>query len=245
MIRRTMDAGLVNRLANDPSIRPYIGGGDGTLDLSELVGNPANYVIEGEGGAWVLQPILEGVYELHTLFLPEGRGKSYMVGAREALRMMFTETDCWEIVTKCPDDNPGARMAATLIGFRERFRRENAWAPDVGISYQVFGVDDWFVRDKECLREGVTFHEVLEAAKPVEGSELPEHPEDQMHDRAAGAAALMIHGGHPDKGVAFYNRWAIFAGYPPIAQVAPYVFDIGEGVIVEFRRGEMAVLRTR
>lgn len=243
MIRRTMDAKAINALVNDPTIRPYVGG-EGELDLTDVVHNPANYVLEAEGGAWILGLLMPGTYELHTCFRPEGRGKGYFAAAREALRYMFAETECLEIVTKCPDDNPGARMAANLMGFHERFRREDAWAPGVGISYQFFTADDWFIRDKECLSAGKRFHEILEVAKPAE-SELPDHPEDETHDRAAGAAYLMISGGQHQKGVSWYNRWAVFAGYPPIFQVGPSTFDIGSGVIVQARGAEMDVLRAR
>ncbi len=248
MIRRTMDPAFLTEVANHPEVRPWLGG-EGPIDLTARCHNPANIVLVDEGrGGWVLQQILPSVYELHTLFLPEARGRAYFASAREALRWVFTRTDALEIVTKCPDDNGAARMAAKLVGFRERFRREDAWGPGVGISYQVFSVDDWFVRDPECLAAGKTFHEAVEAGKGPDATTLPDHPEDEAHDRAAGAAYLIVQAGQTLKGVGFYNRWAAFAGYPPIQALANDMIDMSDErveFIVQVRDGAAHVLLCR
>lgn len=245
MIRRTMNAAFLTEVANHPEVRPWLGAPDiPVLDLTPLVGNPENIAIETKGGGWILQAMAPGVYEIHSLFLPEGRGKPFMAGAREMLRYVFTATDATEILTKCPDDNGGARMAASLVGFRERFRRDDAWAPGVGISYQAFTIDDWFIRDAEALRAGRLFHETLERAKATSGSELPVHAEDPAHDKAAGGAVLMAWRGNTAKGVAFYNRWASFAGYATVSMVGPGIVDVRDG-IVELQGGEVTVLLCR
>jgi hypothetical protein len=245
MIYRTMDPTFANEVANHPEVRPFLGGEDGPLDLTHVVQNPANYVLEVMGeGVWVLRWAMAGVYDLHTLFLPEARGKTYFTHAREALRWMFTRTDCLEITTQCPDDNPGARMAASMMGFRERFRREAAWVTGAGVSYRVFSVDDWFVRDKACLLEGRKFHEALELEKAAAGSTLEAHPEDATHDRAVGATALMILAGNTAKGVNFYNRWGVLAGYAPIVAMDQHTLDVRDA-IVEIHLGQMRVLHVR
>jgi len=248
MIYRTMNAAFLNEVANHDDVRPFLGGGAEPLDLGPLLSNPAVVALEvmGDGG-WLLQPSLPGVYELHTLFMPHARGKSYFAAAREAMRWMFTNTDCLEIITKCPDDNPGARMAASVMGFRERFRREACWppeAPAVGVSYRVFSIDDWFTRDKVALLEGRKFHAALEAAKIEAGSALVVHPEDEAHDRAVGAAALMVKAGQLAKAVGFYSRWATFAGYATIEAVGHNLIDVRDA-IVEVSGGEMRVLLVR
>lgn len=247
MLYRTMDATFLNEVINDPGVRPFLGG-VGELDLGPLLANPDNVGLEvmGDGG-WFLQAIMPGVYELHTCFLPHARGRAYFAAAREALRWMFTMTDCLEIVTKCPDDNAGARMAAGVMGFRERFRREIAWPPEdpsVGVSYRVFTLDDWIARDKECLAEGRRFHAALEEAKLAAGSDLPVHPDDDAHDRAVGATVLMARTGQLAKAIGSYNRWAVFAGYQSIAQVGHNLVDVRDAV-VEIFNGEMRVLSVR
>jgi hypothetical protein len=144
------------------------------------------------------------------------------------LRWMFTRTDAVEILTKCPDDNPGARMAASWLGFRERFHRTDAWKPGVGISFQALTIDDWYVRDPEAQGVGHAFHEALEAAK---GAHIHQHPEDAAHDQAVGAALMMAYAGQIGKGVAFYNRWARFAGYAEIEQVGERIIDIRDALV--------------
>jgi len=242
MITRTMDATFLNTVANHPDVRPYIGEGDTPLDLGPILANPANYALVTDGGGWLLQPIIGGSYELHTLFLAEARGKSYFRAAKEALRWMFTRTDALEVLTKCPDDNPGARMAATLMGFRERFHRDDAWAPGVGISYQVFTLDDWISRDAVIAKEGQAFHEAMEAAKAAAGSTLPVHPDDEAHDRVVGACVLMVKAGMTQKAVGVFNRWSVFAGYMPIQALSPTTIATGDA-IVQVDGGEMKVLR--
>lgn len=239
MIRRTMNPEALNALANHPDIRPFIGGPEGELDLTSVVLNPANVVLMGEGVIWVLSPIEAGVFELHSMAYPDARGRAYFRQAKEALRWVFTRTDCSEIVTKCPDDNPRARMAAVMTGFRERFHRENAWAEGVGVGFYVYGLDEWFVRDPECLKAGRWFHEKIEAAIGHEN-----HAPDETHDRAAGAAVLMMREGQIGKGCAFYSRWGRFAGYQPIAQIGPHLVDIGTA-IVEIQGQDFEVLHLR
>lgn len=247
MIRRSFDAAFLNDIANRPEVLPFLGWDKPeALDLAPLISNSANITIEAQHGGWVLVRQAEGVYEMHTIFAKEGRGKSFFGAAREFLRYAFTKSDCAEILTKCPDDNPGARWAAGAFGFRERFRREKAWGPDlaVGISYRAFTIDDWFIRDPEALKAGREFHAALEAAKIAKDSDLPVHPDDEAHDRAAGAAFLMISEGQTMKGVAFYNRWASFAGYGLITPVGPGLVDIQDGIVaVQGGRAEVLSLR--
>lgn len=243
MIRRTFDATLLNEIANHPEVRPHIGGA-GVIDLTTIVGDPQNVAVMGEHGGWIYHGLQPGVYELHTLFLPEGRGRSFFAGAREVLRYMFVRTDALEILTKCPDTNAGARMAAGMMGFKERFRREDAWAPGVGISYQALTIDGWAMRDPEALRAGQAFHNSLEAAKAASGSTIAPHPDDAAHDRAVGTAWLMAQAGNVGKGVAWYNRWAVFAGYAQIHALALNVVDIGDA-IVELKDGQTDVLLCR
>lgn len=247
MIQRTFEADYLSAVANHPEVRPWLGfQGAGELDFSAFVADPANYAILGEHGGWLLHAKGPGVYEIHSLFLPEGRGKPFFCGARDMLRWMFTATDCVEILTQCPDDNPAARMAALKNGFKEMFRREDCWngvEGVCGVSYQHLTVDVWAMRDPECLRAGRAFHETLEAAKIAAGSESPVHPDDEAHDRAAGAAWLMANAGQVPKGILYYNRWASFAGYQPIG-LGPPTIDVRDAII-RIDNGQTHVIAVR
>lgn len=254
LIRRTMSAAALNAIAELPEVRPFLLSAEaaeraGALDLGPLLANPQNFAIEavdpadGEVlGGWVFAWKLPGVFELHTLFKPEHRGARFFQAWDEARRFMFAHTDALEIVTYCPDNNPGARLAAGRAGFRERFRREDAWGPGIGLSYRVFSVDDWFVRDNACLLAGAAFHLALEEAKAREGSALPVHPDDHTHDRAVGAAVLMARGGFLGKGVGFYNRFAVLAGYAEVAAVGVDVVDVRDAIVQVLPEGFRVLL---
>lgn len=234
MIHRSTDVAFFNAVSNHPSVRPFLGGPGGAGDLSPLdigpvLAIPGVVALQTDHGGWIFVPLLAGAYELHTMMLPEGRGRAHLNGLREAFRYMFTQTDCVEILTKCPDDNGAARWASSHLGFRERFRRENAWAMGVGISYRAFTVDDWTARDPACLEAGQEFHKMLERAKA--GTAAPLHDEDEAHDRQVGAAVLMARAGRMDKGVGLYNRWAAFAGYAPVEALSATVLDIVDAVV--------------
>jgi hypothetical protein len=238
VISRTFTADHLNEAANHPDVRPYLGHPDmaGPLDLSPLVENPANVCLETEGGGWVLQALLPGAYELHTLFIPEARGADYFEAAREALRFMFTQTDCLEILTKCPDDNPAARMAAVKVGFRERFHRDGVWNVGTeevcGVSYQALTLDGWLSRDEEISQIGAGL-----------GLQLLTDPDDEFLNRLMGAVVLMMRGGQTAKAVGMFNRAAPFAGYRPIVALRDDLADIGD-VLVLVKSGRVEVLLT-
>ena len=241
VVTRSFDAAYFNDLANDPQIRPFIGSPEsGPLDLTALVENPQNICLTAEAGGWMLFKLMPGAYELHTLFRPTGRGKKFFMAAREALRLVFTHTDALEILTKCPEDNPGARMAAILAGFRERFRRENVWDGNVAISYQALTIDDWFVRDPECWAMGDRVGREIDSARLAAGWEMPP-PRDDASNYALGAALLMLLGAQPDKAVGFYNRWAVFAGRETIVALSAAMLDI-QGAIAENVNGHLRLL---
>jgi hypothetical protein len=171
--------------------------------------------------------LMPGAYELHTLFTPQARGKPYFKQAKEALRYVFTATDALELLTKCPDDNPAARMAASLVGFHERAHRPNVWnvgtPAECGVSYQALSIDDWLQRDLHIEAEGESLWE-----------ELPAHfstPGDTMHSRLMGAALLMTRAGQASKAVGIFNRAAAFQGFRGIVALRDDVLDIGQALV--------------
>jgi hypothetical protein len=248
LVARTLDARFLNAVANDASVRPDLGG-EGPIDLSAVVADPVNVALRTELGGWVFVRHEPGTYELHTLFMPAGRGRACLAAWREAARYVFAATDAREIVTRVPVCNRGAAWAARHCGFAERFARKAAFRAADGrlhdVSYQALTLDRWAGGDDEALTAGDLFHARIELAKAAARSALPDHPPDEAHDRAAGAASLMIAAGNARKGVWFYNRWAALAGYPPVALLTehPLAIDVGSGVIVEVREGNMEVIR--
>lgn len=244
-----MDAALLNSVANHPDVRGALGG-EGAIDLAPAIDDPANIALVNEAGGFLVMRQGPALYEAHTLFLPEGRGDRAIAAMQQGMRYLFTETDCLELRTRIPGNNPAAAMFARVSGFREIFTRDRAWpvsgGEPVSISYQTQTFDNWRARDPLIAAFGHAFHEELEVAKQAAGSALDQHPDDPAHDRAVGASFLMIRAGNVRKGVATYNRWASLAGYANITLLSetPPILDVVDA-IVTMRNGAMEVLKCR
>lgn len=251
MLRRTLDPACLNDAANHPEVFPWLGvtGEPGSLDLSDLIRDPANVALVTAHGGFLVQKVGPGIYEVHSIFKPEGR-KGLSKATAEGLRYLFTATDALTIRTKVPACNAPAAALAKASGFRETFTREDAWtAPDgspCAVSYQEITFDEWRARDATLLAEGEWFHDRLEAAKVAQGSALPVHPHDESHERAVGAAVQMLRAGNAEKAVWLYNAWAAFAGYAPLGlhSTQPIILDVADAV-VEVRNSDMEVLLCR
>lgn len=236
---RTFDAAFLNEIANRPHIRPRLDG-EGPIDLQPALNLVRNMAFVNEQGGYVLLWRFEGVYEIHTIFdVQPGMFKECMKLAKKAQEYMFFETDCTELVTKVPPDNPGAGNLARYMGLQEQWNTG-------GTGYCNLPLDRWARACSTARVEGKAFHEAIEKAKELKGSELPIHPDDPVHDHVVGAAVLMIKAGNLAKGLNFYNRWASFAGYGTVTLLSeqPVVVDIQDAV-VGLVDGKMEVLVCR
>lgn len=238
MIRDERDPTFWDAIANHPSVRPHVGG-EGPLSLSEVIGRDDILPLATDHGGFIFACIFPARWELHTMVLPEGRGRATLTAFAEAKRRVFTSTDAVEIITKAADTNRPAQFMARRAGFRVTFRRAD-------VEHYTLGLDDWIASDDALPDEGHAFHETLEAAKRAAGSELPVHEDDEAHDRAVGAASLMFKAGRHLKAVWTYNRWASFAGYQQIelASQEPPVMDVRDA-LVTVRGGRMEVVQCR
>jgi hypothetical protein len=236
VIKRTLDGSFLNEVANHPEVRPWLLG-DGPLDVGPAVSDPANITLVTEHGGWVLHNLGGGVYEVHSLFLPEGRGRAVRVALTEALDYVFSHTDCIRITTRLPKGNVRARALAKMAGFRP-------WFVSQGDERARIEIEDWAQSSEACRVAGHWFHERLEAAKVDAGSALVVHDDDDAHDHAVGAAVLMCRAANPVKAVAIYNAWAQAAGYALISLVSshPMVIDVVDAVL---EGPDMKVLKCR
>jgi hypothetical protein len=222
-------------------------GGEDAIDLIPAAMDPRNiFLTDNHEGGFAVMPLYEGHYECHTIFPPMVNPKIVVRQMREAMEYMFLHTDCECILTKVPDVNLGAVHLAKLGGFAEDFRREGAWAGGTGVSYQKLPLDAWARTCSTVAEQGRMFHELLENTKKTQGSEKPEHPHDEAHDRAVGTAVAMIRLGNTIKGINHYNKWAIFAGYAQITLLSeqPVIVDVGDAVM-GLRDGQLEVLQCR
>jgi hypothetical protein len=246
-VERQTHPHFINRVANHVSVDRFVRGYvRGRLDFTEAVANPANYILAGEHGAMLFHAHHPGIYECHTMTLPDGRGKWTLKFVRACLFWMFTRTDAIEICTKIPQGNVAARTLVKLVGGVYEFTVRDGWVMKLDpVPADIFSmhIQQW-IRDADGLPErGVWFRQRLEQEFARFGVEAKTRKDDAAHDRQTGAACEMIFGGQPQKGVVFYNRLAVMAGYLPITinTIDPLTIDTRDAVIL-VRDGDFRVI---
>lgn len=237
-MNRTFTAAALNRIANHPDVRPWVGG-EGEIDLSAAVSDEANYTLTFEGGGFVYIGLGNGLYEVHSLSLQDAQGVPQ--AARESLDWMFSRTDCVEVMTKVPAPNKGALGLVRICGFDRLYERKGVWTGGEDVSFWQLTLDRWAQRSQGALQTGKAFHDLLEQAQGHEN-----HPEDDAHDHAAGAASLMFQHGQMQKACWYYNKWCAVSGYRTISLLSldPPVMDI-ETHTIGLKDGALEVLECR
>lgn len=115
-MRLTRDVQFLNRVINDPSVHPHVSYGLDRIDLAQVLADEQNLFIANEHGGFLF--VRDGdVYEVHTQFLPEGRGPQLLSAAREAAAYIFTRTGAIGIRTMIGDNQP-AEALALAVGFQ-------------------------------------------------------------------------------------------------------------------------------
>lgn len=136
MIHESRDAAFLNHVMNHESVKGDVSlGYKGDLDASSLLSNPRNHFLATEFGGFLVLDNGNGVYEVHTQFLPGGRGKAAREAARESMEHMFLETDCMELITFCPTDNRKAINLAIYAGFTKRRQQT-----ELGVSGHIYSI---------------------------------------------------------------------------------------------------------
>lgn len=244
ILSRTFDPNDVNPILNHPSILPLITvPGVDTIDVTALITDPRNVFLLAPHASEIApcgciafciqEPRL---YEVHTNFLPEHRGRGALRASLAAYRWMFTHTDCMALQTRVPAFNKAAERFCMIVGATREFDRKAVWPTKEGpvdMSFWSLRYPDWVRKTPSLNASGRTFHQRLEAERIRHGIQEPQHADEDCHDRYVGACVETIYGGQPEKAVALYNRWAAFAGYGAIALIArsPLVIDIGEALL--------------
>lgn len=234
-IHRSMDGVRWNEIANHESVRPFLGG-DGPLELSAIVEAPTNFAFATPNGGYILWALGSGRYDVHSLFLPDGRGEEARRAMQQVETFMFSRTDCTEGRTTIAEDNRAAKALALDGGFEKRFELQRMpWSEGVTKRAEFFALtlERWALTAEQTRRVGQWFHDCLSCVKGETGSTLEIHEDEFVHTRMAGAAALLIHGGQVEKAVAFYNMWALATHYQPITLLSkrPAVIDVGDAII--------------
>jgi hypothetical protein len=227
---RTLNATIFNTIANNPDIRPYLGGTQ-TLDLTSAVENPVNFCFlnDDKTGGHICTSMGNGVYDVHTLSLPEARGKNMLKLMQDCRAFMFLQTDCIELQTFVPDEAPQVNLWADLAGFRKEYWRPSCFnfkSKMIGGTFYSMTYRDWVVKDRANLKAGKVFHDQLEQL------ELKDHPDDEVHDSWAGAVVRAI-GGNLGKAISYYNQWSARCSLTQfsILSFSPITVQMGSSIL--------------
>lgn len=223
-IWRATSADHVNKILNDPEVRPWVAEpGDTPIDVSAQVANSNNHLLCGRYGACMFFHIMPGIYEVHSQCLPAGRGQWMLAFSDEALKWMFTRTDCAEVVTRVPVGHAGARALTLANGFTKEFTRPQECSfrgKMCDLDVYRLSIHDWVEKSAWAERVGRTFHSQLHAeARRLGVKDMP-HGDDPQHNRIVGVTAELARHEQVVKAVLFYCRWAFIARHAPIALVS-------------------------
>lgn len=237
MVKRTYDALAVNAILNHPGVFPFISvPGIENIDAAAIIADEHNIALMANGGCFILIFHEPGVYEIHTNFLPEARGRNAIRAAEGSVQWMFLNTDCMSIVTQVPEANRAARWLCAKSGFELEFERKAVWPTSDGLSdlsYWALRYDGWIKRSLRMMETGKFFLEKLDEEFVRLQLDIRSSLEDCycLHVGALFAMALCK---QFEKGIALYNRWARFSGYGRASLIsrAPILIDLS-GVIVQ------------
>lgn len=248
---RTFDPTAFNAIARHPEVLPWLGLPIGVEpDLTGLVRDVRNYAFltGNQDGGYILKRLDPGLYEAHTLAVPEARGYPMGKLMQDGFYVLFTATDCIEVVTSIPDGNDAAKEWSNYCGFRDTFRTEKGTPGElllmgeaVGQQHRSISYGDWVGRSKDAGHLGKLFH-----AKVDEARGEASHAPDKLHDRWVGATIACAIAGNLVKGIGLYNRWAAQANYGRAAIISstPPLVDIGDA-IVQLTNGALDVLELK
>jgi hypothetical protein len=228
-MRLSRDASEFQRIANDPSVLPFIvQKGAGEIDLAAFFETPQNLGFLFHDCAFLVHCLEPGVYEVHSMALPHVRGRYVYEAATVAIRFMFFATDAMELLTRVVDGNLAATALTRKVRFAPEFTRAGTWLSEDGpkdVQFYAMRYPEWIKHQDWLMARGEEFHAML-------GDEV-DHGPDPAHDLYVGAAFEMVLSGQPDKGCILYNRWARFAGYETVDIVSrdPLTIDIKSHVI--------------
>jgi RimJ/RimL family protein N-acetyltransferase len=128
MIERLTSAELINNVANDPSVRPWIcGDSDKYLDFSEAVETGRCIALFGEHGGFLFHHLTDGVFDGHSMVLPSGRGKWALRTVRYAIAWMFEREGAQEIMMAVPQGNLAVFALVRNLKATLRGKIEGGW----------------------------------------------------------------------------------------------------------------------
>jgi hypothetical protein len=118
-LERSFGIDAFNALANDPAIRPFVGGDLAKpLDLTSVVDDERNVCLMGKHGGFVLNWTSPGCFEVHTMVRPEGHGKWALEAARLVLDIMGDAYGARQVWTRIKPELHNVRLFAIQAGMK-------------------------------------------------------------------------------------------------------------------------------
>lgn len=119
MLRQVYDPEEAGRILNHPEV---IGGASLGLtdyfDPSPLFENPLNICLMDDIGGFFCLYEGEGIFDCHSFFIPEGRGREAVRVARESIKYMFDVAGAQQLVGWSPVENRAVRAFSRMAGFK-------------------------------------------------------------------------------------------------------------------------------
>lgn len=157
MIRRDIDGDLTNSIVNHPEVLPTFTDRVGTIDMRPLAKDPGTIILVGTPpiGAFIFMQIIMGVYEAHGAVMPDGRGAWARELAEDAVRTIFSFTDCIEIMTRIPQGHMATMSLVKHLKFVRRWDRPEIKFRGQLVPFSVWSLtmQDWFPSDPEKQTE--------------------------------------------------------------------------------------------
>lgn len=117
----------LNAIANHPAVKPSLGYNDDYTDFTPLLAHPEAYVLlERDGFGAVFEWSAPGVWQAHTMALPEVRGKQAVNAARAMVDYMFNERGARMLWGMTPKGHRPARVFNRAIGAKDAGEGEDA-----------------------------------------------------------------------------------------------------------------------
>lgn len=232
---------LLNHAEIYPTMKDDRSPAPGALSVAPLMSNYENLFLKVHAddkpvGGFILVYKGLGIYEVHTMLLPEGRGAPGIRAGRLGEEWMFRNTNALELTSYAWDTSPQTVMFAKLCGFKQAGRRP--WPATVG-GKTVFA-DYLSITLREWVRNawgdfslcGAIFQEELcaEMKRPLPAV-------DPYHNGIFGIALSMMMSGQPAKACLVHNEWAAANGFTPIEYLGQrsgwHLLKIGATAIIE------------
>lgn len=115
---RNFDAAKLDAVIRHPSVMSRVSLGYEELpSCAPLLADEQNVCLMNEHGGFLFRQFAPDQYDVHTMFLPSGRGPQALEAALEAKHIMFNLYHARRLVTFVPHDNPHAYKLAEAAGF--------------------------------------------------------------------------------------------------------------------------------